>query len=190
MSEDEKRLTNFLVDLGIEGVGHTGKTYLAHLMSLFRLMQAQGCGEELCRAGMFHSIYGTERFQGFKLPLESRDEIRALIGERAERLAYLNCAMDRDAFDRAVAAGVPPFLYRDRITGEVITLSHEDFDDLCRIHLFDWLEQVPRSRWGWDYRRAAYRGMAERLGGTALATYDRVFAAEAASPPSTPAAHA
>ena len=39
---------------------------------------------------MFHSIYGTERFQGFTLPLERRGEISALIGERAERLAYLN----------------------------------------------------------------------------------------------------
>jgi hypothetical protein len=28
----------------------------------------------------------------------------------------------------------------------------------------------------WDYRRAAYRGMAERLGGAALETYDQVFA--------------
>jgi len=34
---------------------------------------------------------------------------------------------------------------------------------LCRVHLFDWLEQVPRSRLGWGYRRAAYRQMAERL---------------------------
>jgi hypothetical protein len=51
---------------------------------------------------------------------------------------------------------------------------------LCRVHLFDWLEQVPRSRYGWGYRRSAYRRMAERLGGVALATYDEVFAAEPA----------
>ena len=52
-----------------------------------------------------------------------------------------------------------------------------DFDQLCRVHLCDWLEQVGRSK-NWDYRRAAYRQMAERLGGYALAEYDRVFADE------------
>ena len=46
---------------------------------------------------MFHSIYGTEKFQGFTLPLERRAEVRALIGDRAERLAYLNCAKDGPA---------------------------------------------------------------------------------------------
>src|SRR5271165_934999 len=97
-----KRLTHFLVKLGIEQIGHTNKSYLAHLVGVYRYMEERDCSEELCRAGMFHSIYGTELFQGFKLPLEKRAEVRALIGERAERLAYLNCAMDRASFDRAL----------------------------------------------------------------------------------------
>jgi hypothetical protein len=173
---DYKHLTEYLTSLGIDKVGHSGKTYLAHLVNLYRLMQAHGCDEELCRAGMFHSIYGTELFQGFKLPLESRGEIQQKIGVRAEWLAYLNCAMHRETFDRSVSEGT--LLYRDRITGEESMLSREDFDDLCRIHLLDWLEQAPRSRHGWSYRRAGYRALAERLGGQALQTYDRVFAEE------------
>ena len=123
---------------------------------------------------MFHSIYGTEKFQGFTLPLERRGEVRALIGDRAERLAYLNCAMDRASFDRALDQAAEPYRIIDRITGEEVALSRHDFDDLCRVHLFDWLEQVPRSR-EWDYRRAAYRRMAERLGGPAEERFQRVF---------------
>src|SRR5262249_41068844 len=73
--------------------------------------------------------------------------------------------------------GQEPFLYVDRITREEIKLSANDFDDLCRIHLYDWLEQVPRSK-GWDYRRAAYRRMVGRLGPAAQEAYDRVFAGE------------
>jgi hypothetical protein len=180
MHRGYKDLTNYLVGLGIEDVPHTGKSYLAHLIAVYRLMESEGCDEELCRAGMFHSIYGTEQFQGFKLGLERRDEVRALIGERAERLGYLNCAMHRPAFDRAVAKGTQPHRYTDRITGEETTLTPADFDDLCRIHLYDWLEQVPRSRFGYGFRREAYRQMAQRLGGRALAAYDRVFAQEPA----------
>lgn len=180
MGKDFKRLTDFLVGLGIEKIGHTQKNYLAHLISVYRLMEAQGCTEELCRAGMFHSIYGTELFRGFTFPLERRPEIQGLIGERAERLAYLNCFMVRATLDRALEEDTEPYRIRLR-TGEEVALSRPDFDDLCRVHLFDWLEQVPRSELGWGLRRAAFRRMAERLGGTAEATYDRVFAQEPAS---------
>src|SRR3954454_18541113 len=144
-------------------------------------MEARGCTEEQCRAGMFHSIYGTELFQGFKLPLERRGEVRALIGERAERLAYLNCAMDRATFDRAVERADGPHCFRDRLSGAEVELSGPDFEDLCRIHLYDWLEQAARSR-KWDYRRAAYRHPAERPGEQARRDYARVFAQDAAAP--------
>jgi hypothetical protein len=176
MHTDFKRLTDFLVGMGIEQVPHTHKSYLAHLIAVHRDLQAQGYPEDVCRAGMFHSIYGTERFRGFTLPLEQREEVRALIGDRAEKLAYLNCAMNRESFDRALEQEQEPYRILDRISGEEVALDRRDFDDLGRVHLFDWLEQVPRSQ-EWDYRRAAYRRLAERLGQAALAAYDRVFAA-------------
>ncbi len=175
MDKDFKRLTSFLVEMGVEQVAHTHKTYLAHLIAVFRSLESAGCPQDVCRAGMFHSIYGTERFQGFTLPLERRGEIRALIGERAERLAYLNCALDRASLDRALEAAVQPHRIIDRISGEETALSPRDFDDLCWVHLFDWLEQVPRSR-EWDYRRAAYRRMAERLGAVAVDHFEQTFA--------------
>jgi hypothetical protein len=178
MDPHYKKMTDFLLSLGSEQVAHSGKSYLAHVIGVFRLMESQGCSEELCRAGMFHSVYGTQSFQHFKLPLERRPELRVLIGERAERLAYLNCAMGRESLDEAVKRGAEPFCILDRLTGEEVSLTSDDFDDLCRIHLYDWLEQVPRSRFGWDYRRRAYRGMAERLGRVAVEAYDRVFAQE------------
>lgn len=177
MAENFKRLTDYLIGQGVEQVGHTGKSYLAHLIGVYKLMEASGYSEEMCRAGMFHSIYGTERFQGFKLPLECRTELQALIGDRAERLAYLNCAMDRSTFDREVKQTADRYTFLDRLTGEKVSLAREDFDDLCRIHLYDWLEQVPRSQ-EWDYRREAYQGMAARLGDAAQKAYNRVFAAE------------
>jgi hypothetical protein len=172
-----KQLTDFLLGLGTEDVAHSGKSYLAHNIGVYRYMKDRGCSEELCRAGMFHSIYGTELFQRFSLPVERRPEVRALIGERAERLAYVNCAMDRASFDRAVTQPDGPYRVRDRLTDETVELSAEDFDDLCRVHLYDWLEQVPRSQ-KWDYRRAGYRNAAERLGGIALSSHEQVFAGE------------
>jgi hypothetical protein len=175
MDADFKRMTDFLVGIGIEQIPHTDKSYLAHLIAVFRDLAAQGYSQDVCRAGMFHSIYGTEKFQGFTLPLERRAEIRGLIGERAERLAYLNCAMDRASFDRALDQKAEPYRITDRITGQPVELTQGDFEDIVRVHLFDWLEQVPRSR-EWGYRRAAYHKMAARLGRQAEEAYERVFA--------------
>src|SRR5436190_16385778 len=176
MDSTYKQMTNFLVSLGTETVAHSNKSFLAHLIGVYNDMRTAGCTEEVCRAGMFHSIYGTELFQKFQLSLERRGEVRALIGDRAERLAYLNCVMDRASLDESVAQGEAPHRVVDRVTGEEVLLSTNDFDDLCRIHLYDWLEQVPRSRLGWTYRREAYRRMAERLGGPAQVAYERVYA--------------
>lgn len=180
MSSNYKHLTDFLVELGIEKIPHSEKTYLGHLVSVYRLMEAEGCTEELCRAGMFHSIYGTQQFQGFKLDLDQRPMVAEMIGARAEKLAYLNCAMQRETFDEAALGDGETYRFTDRVMREPVELTRADFDDLCRVHLYDWLEQVPRSRYGWGYRRAAYRRMVDRLGGNALKAYERTFAAEPA----------
>src|ERR1051325_641920 len=157
-----KVLTDFLINLGIEQVAHTQKNYLAHLISVYKLMERAGCDEELCRAGLFHSIYGTEKFQRFKLELDQREKLTELVGSRAERLAYWNCLMDRGSLDGLLNQPGEPYLLRNRESGEMMPLTRRELDDLCSVHLYDWLEQAPRSRFGWDYRRQADRTMAER----------------------------
>lgn len=174
MDPDYRKMVDFLRSLDIEDVPHSGhKGFLAHLIGVFNDLEAWGCKRDVCRAGLFHSIYGTEMFRRWSLPLERQDEIRALIGERAEWIAFVNCMMDRSTFD-ALLESQGPYRIRNRETGEMMELSHEDYDDLVRVHLCDWLEQVARSG-DWDYRRDAFRRMAARLGGIAQESYDRVF---------------
>lgn len=172
-----KELTDFFQQVGAADVSHTTKSYLAHAISVHGDLKKWGCDEDLQNVGLFHSIYGTERFQRFTLPLERRNEVKALIGERAEWLSYLNCAMDREHFDREALkdGGAEGFL--DRYTGEVIKLSPQDEADLNTIHLCDWLEQVGRSK-DWNYRRAVYRKLAVQLGGIALEAYAAAYANE------------
>jgi hypothetical protein len=180
MAATFKQLTAYLREIGVDSVAHTSKGYLAHAIGVYNDLKGWGCDDELAHVGLFHSIYGTELFQGFTLPVERRGEIRDLIGERAERLSYLNCAMDRAHFDAQIPQREGPYIIRDRLTGAEYAVSDRDFDDLCTVHLCDWLEQVERAQ-KWDYRRNAYRALAERLGGVARQSYDRVFANEPAT---------
>src|SRR5262245_29519951 len=128
------KLVAFLAKEGTEGVAHTEGSFLHHLVGVYRDLEKWGCDEGLCAAGMFHSIYGTEKFRKFSLPLERRDEVQRLIGERAERLAYCNCVMDRASFDRAALQECGPYEFADRENNR-LQLTDEDFDDLCCVHL-------------------------------------------------------
>ena len=169
-----KELTDFFQREGAADIGHSSKSYLAHAIGVYNDLKKWGCDEELARVGLFHSIYGTELFQGFTLPLERRDDIREMIGERAERISWMNCAIDRAYFDREVKRGTSPYRILDRFSGQELDVSDEDFHDLCLVHMCDWLEQVERSN-AWDYRRAACAELANWLGGIALESYQEIF---------------
>lgn len=170
-------MTDFLVGLGTTEVEHTGKGFLAHLIGVYKDLEEWGANIDVCRAGMFHSIYGTQLFQSFCLPLSRRNDVQELIGERAEWLAFLNSVMDRPEWDSIFQEHTGERAVVNRLTGEKYRLTQHDFDDLTMIHVCDWLEQVPRSQ-DWGYRRAAYQAMAEYLGGVAEAECNRVYGLE------------
>ena len=172
-----KTMTDYIVHLGAAKLPHTRTTYLAHAAGVYNDMRSWNGDDELCRAAMFHSIYGTEGFQDFTLPLDQRAELRAMIGERAELLAYANCAMDRASFFDQVGNFKDQYMIHDRLSAEAIKLSRAEFEDLMRLHLCDYLEQVERSG-AWDYRRDDIRTVAERLGGVALESYRETFRRE------------
>ena len=176
-----KTMTDFMLELGAGEIAHTDKGYVAHAIGVYNDLKSWGCDEELCRVGIFHSIYGTELFQGFTLSLDRRNDVRDVIGERAERLSFLNCAMDRAHFDAQVPNQQGPYTIHSRFTDEAIAVTDKEFHDLCVVHLCDWLEQV--ERWGnWKYRHQAFFNLAQRLDGIAKQKYDQVFAREPVTP--------
>ncbi|MBL99434.1 MAG: hypothetical protein CMM06_07040 [Rhodopirellula sp.] len=172
-SKDPKyrEMIDFLTALGTESIGHSGdKKYLAHLVSVFNDVRSWGGSQYLARAGMFHSIYGTQLFQGFTLPVERRDDLKKLIGEDAEFIAFLNCFVHREPFDQAVLEGSTDYVVHNRETGEQYQLTPQQWKDLIFLHLCDWMEQIERLHW-WDYRREAWEAMSEYLGGVAKERY-------------------
>lgn len=179
LDERFRPLLDWFFELGFDRLRHHDGALTEHQIGVGRGLLAWGADSEVCLAGMAHSLYGTER-GGTGFDPRRRDELRARIGARAERLVHANCALERSSLDAALAAPAGPRRLRDRRTGEELLLDEADFGDLCRIHLCDWLEQVARCG-RWSERRAAYRKLALRLGGEALASFDRVYALEAPS---------
>src|SRR6476646_4856599 len=74
-------------------VAHSGDNLLQHLIGTASLLDDWGCDQETIDGGLYHSVYGTETFRSNLIPLDRRKSISRVIGERAERLAYLFCIM-------------------------------------------------------------------------------------------------
>jgi hypothetical protein len=100
-------LLAFLTECGTNTTKHSHKSLLAHLEGVYALLLAAGQDQDVCNAGLFHSIYGTSNFKTKTLSFDQRDLVRSLIGSRAEAIAFLFCRLDRPtAFIQHVAIDI------------------------------------------------------------------------------------
>jgi hypothetical protein len=159
---------------------HTGSAaFDEHLKGVQSVLRYWGSPKHLSDAGLLHSIYGTEGFQGFALPLSERSIIQQLIGEKAEYLCFCFCMVDRSTLDESVFEWKETmddstfFILRSRpeLGRFELTLTKEDWLDFVELTLADWLEQVEGAAtkasnlflWktgeAYAYRRLAYHKM-------------------------------
>jgi hypothetical protein len=161
-----------LLEIGAVKLPHCGQSYVEHMVEVAGTLAAWGESEDVCAGGFFHSVYGTERFKGV-LPVARRADLRALVGDRAESLAFMNCAVVRSEFDAVLGQG--PHTLNNRLSGGHLILDGQDLRDLSSIMLADWLSQVAATG-EWSYRRDVYGRMAAALGGKAEEEFRRVYA--------------
>jgi uncharacterized protein (TIGR02466 family) len=82
---------------------HGTRTLSDHLIGVYKLLEGKDCAQEVCDAGLFHSIYGTEIYK--HKTLTSRDIVRSLIGDEAENLANIFCELEiprEDSINRII----------------------------------------------------------------------------------------
>jgi len=167
---------------------HTGsEAFDAHLKGVQAVLRYWDAPKHLYDAGLFHSIYGTEGFQGFALPLSERDAIRGMIGKKAERLCWIFCMVDRSTVDETVfnwnirdvnSTQSKQFTFQSRPElgrFDIKLKNKSEWLDFVELTLADWLEQVqgaaetPSTLFNWQkgdayaYRRTAYAKMLDIL---------------------------
>ena len=98
----QQKHLDLLLELDTDKNLHTGGALLEHLRGTHDLLHTWGNDQAVCIGGLFHSIYGTQAYQTQSASLEDRQRIRAVIGERAERLAFLFCVSNRGEFFEAL----------------------------------------------------------------------------------------
>jgi hypothetical protein len=138
-----ERFVAFLEDSGAAELHHSHADLLAHLIGTHGQLQRWGCTDELCIAGLFHSVYGTQHFAGARGRAPDRDRLKQLIGERTERLVWLYCRADRRSLYANLSADAP-YAITDFETGERHALTTAELSDLMTLDLANSLEQLPR----------------------------------------------
>ena len=128
----------------LQGFSHTNEGLVAHLMGTYEILKSWDCSENLCIAGLCHSIYGTESYRQAPIDLSEREKIKAILGSEAEELAYFFGAHVKDSLWENLKRA-NNFSFYDRLNDSVTLISEDQLKDLVTLALANWLEQRPRA---------------------------------------------
>ena len=80
------RSINYLISKKTQNIPHHNKSFFQHLLNVYNTLRKWNCPEDICFAGLFHSIYGNEIF---KVQTEkNREVVKDIIGEQAEKIVF------------------------------------------------------------------------------------------------------
>ena len=130
-----------LEELGAHATSHSRRTLFAHLQGTHDLLAAWGNPPQVCVAGLFHSVYGTQVFEKRCADMRMRGHIRASIGPRAEHLVHLFCVTDRRGFYEHL--GESSFHLRDIVDDRNLALERKTLAALIEIEVANILEPLP-----------------------------------------------
>lgn len=133
----------FLAELGADGRRHSGGTLRGHFTAVHNILARWGRPAHLCRAGLFHSIYGTEPYGSALVSLRERARIREVIGVDSERIIYDYAATPTWSL-ALIGLAASPCAAWDRFSDAARPISSADINDLLCVRLADFFEQAPR----------------------------------------------
>jgi hypothetical protein len=125
----------YLISLGTQTLEHSGRTLYQHLCNVEDILRICRMDDDVCLAGLYHSIYGTN-YYGIKTT-NDRELIKSIIGEKAEYLVFLFCNADRP---NCWGKGANQFKFFD---GSYVNINNDVFEKLKFIDKVNHLEHGP-----------------------------------------------
>jgi hypothetical protein len=98
-----QKIIVLLRELGADAIPHSSRSLLDHLIGTYDVLNRWQCDSDVCKAGLFHSVFGTPSFPHALVEDDYLDTIRNLIGERALLLVRMFSRMDLSSLAGIVA---------------------------------------------------------------------------------------
>jgi len=127
-----------LLNIGV-GVNHINGSLIDHLQGTHLLLHSWGASDELCRAGLYHALYGTSGFDNHLISHYERSKAQAILGVNAEQIIYTYCACDRDFFWPQIGIKSSP-IFLNRFTKQQYQLTLEELQQFCELTVANELE--------------------------------------------------
>ena len=138
----EPSLLQILRDVQTDETDHLAGTLLDHLVGTHDVLEGWGLSRDVCNAGLFHSVYGTQLFDVQSVTYDQRANVRNAIGTYAERLAYLFSVIDRNMLFPQIDQPKPRVY--DRVRHQIEMLTAAELRDLIEIEIANFVEFSPR----------------------------------------------
>ncbi|MDJ0838406.1 MAG: hypothetical protein QNK37_17950 [Acidobacteriota bacterium] len=137
----DSKYLEFLKTANTDENPHSERSLTEHLIGCYNLLKEWGNTEDICLAGLFHSIYGTESYPLTTISAERRLEVKQVIGEKAENLVNLFCRSERSSFFTTIEDPSP--LIRDSDKDELVPITKEELKGLIELEVANVVEFIP-----------------------------------------------
>jgi hypothetical protein len=135
----EQRHLDLLSELSTDESAHSGDSLSRHLKGTHDLLAKWDNPNDVCVAGLFHSIYGTQYYKVQSASFSDRERIADVIGPASEELAFVFCTTDRLGFF-SEAGQVSPML-TNATSNKSVPVSVETLSALIEIEVANFVEQ-------------------------------------------------
>ena len=172
-----------LHELGAKGIAHWNGDLEAHLVGTYDLLRAWGNSDDVCMAGLYHAVYGTDGFPMQLVELPDRPRIASIIGDQAEELVYLYAACERSTVNPQIGRS-EPVIFSNRFTHQERPLLRGELTAFCELTLANELEIVEKGPSFLTKDRRWYEELFDRFCGivseAGFSYYRRLFASDKA----------
>ncbi len=167
-----------LKELGAEEFAHLNGDLYVHLLGTHELLRAWGNSDDICMAGLYHAVYGTDGLPSGLVELSDRPRIATIIGHEAEELVYLYAACERSVVYPQIGRS-KVVTFSNRFTHQERPLLHGELVALCELTLANELEIVGKDPCLLNQDQQWYEDLFDRFSGIVsedgFSCYRRLF---------------
>ncbi|PRX19165.1 hypothetical protein B0G75_13928 [Paraburkholderia sp. BL18I3N2] len=133
-----------------------------HLCGTWKILNRHAYGQNICLAGLLHSIYSTEHYCHSLCSLSNRRRVATCVGGDVEQLVYHYCATYKKSIWSEILGNRQSLVLRSRLDDQPISLTRDEALCILQVACADWIEQCaesngsPKAFMAWYFKNVAF----------------------------------